>query len=76
MGFSWMSCKSNRASIGFENGLLICITHIGEEMLRTLLFYETGGWVKQLEIMLVIGRVLLAPCKRLVDFSNVNLSTP
>ena len=46
MGFSWMSVvKSNRETIGFENGLLICVTHIGEEMLKTLLFYGTSGWV-------------------------------
>ena len=37
-------------------GFLICITHIEEEMLKTLLFSGTGGWAKWLEIMLVIGK--------------------
>ena len=37
-------------------GLLNCITHIGEEMLKMLLFSGPGGWVKWLEIMLVIGK--------------------
>ena len=37
-------------------GLLIGITHIEEEMLKTLLFPETGGWVKLLELMLVIRK--------------------
>ena len=36
-------------------GLLICITHTEEEMLKTLLFSGTAVWVKWLEIMLVIG---------------------
>ena len=46
-------------------------------MLKTLLFYGTGGWLKWLEIMLVIGKENKgALCKRLVDFFNVNLSIP
>ena len=44
--FSWMMAA----------GLLICITHTEEEILKTLLFFlGAGGWVKWLEIMLVIG---------------------
>ena len=35
---------------------LLSITHIGEEMLKTLLFSGPGVWVKGLEITLVIGK--------------------
>ena len=45
--FSWMSCKNYYSKHWLLKwvmaSLLICITHIGEEMLRTLLFLGRVG---------------------------------
>ena len=51
VGFSWMSCKNHDYSKHWfwkwvMAGLVICITHIGEEMLKTLLFSGMGVLVK------------------------------